>query len=427
MNKSRVLNDISYLDNKHSFAFGVKNASAEFKSAGTSYAMEPFFEFSTSSDNPFRISVNSPIFFTTKSDDADNSFSPRVSMEGTINLNGVIDNSTKLNLQKAKMLQNSNEEKASYQFAKRVYSALSSCINAEINYKKSTLNAQKASKEYLVDLSLDNLTLDSLTEKSAQISLRALEVENELLLAIYENSKANFLSLCGFEYASLASLDEKIGENELSSALSFEFDILERGNSDIRSKYYDFLIAQNKAELSKNGGYKLKLSADTQYSSIDNIYSFNANTSLSSDYLKISAGFGADVDKRALENPKIDLSLSLSPDKSIDVDKKRSESYLLDAQSKYIDYQYEYQEYLANSIKAKSELESARANYDLISIKYDYAISEYENNKALSLLGYKSSDDDATSEFNLQSAKAEYYKSFLSLLDKILDARILNL
>lgn len=429
--RSRISDiDIKSLDKKSSFTLGFDNLRYGFDDK---MSLTPKFTYKFGEDEEkFEIKGSVPVNIDSIANlDKETTINPSLDITKKINLSGSTSKSTQLALKKAEVVQIANELKCDLQFRRDVYKAISSCLSGYVSYQKAKYEFEKESEEYNADISLKNLSSDSLVEKKRTISLKTKELSLDKAKMNYEKALRSFKNLTGFEYSDFGQGNFEDIEN-LSALIDFDFRVKSEGNSSCISKRYDLLSATNRYDLVKNGDYGIELNLNTDYSKDfsnkdDNSFGVDFGAILKSPVFALSLSAGGDWQNWDNFSPVIGLSFSVSPDKTINSDLLKRKQYAIDAQSAQIDYQATLLDYYNQALEMESKLATSKDNLESVLINWDYSKKNYEYNLSLAELGYKSNSDKRGDEILMLEDAAEYYNAVFDMLIDVIDAKILNL
>lgn len=428
---SKLSNDLKYYDAKSSLSFGVKNAKANINS-DLSVTGEAFLDYNSGDEDEFALSLHLKSGYTKENKSQTIPLNPTISLSKTFDMSGIKSDVQRLSLQKSYLV--ANAEAASYdlKFKKRIYSAISSCIKAHSALLKANSDYNSTLASYNADSHLEAFTQGTSTQKQRESSLLASQLALKNAKISYDSALANFRNIAGFDYEIL-EFDEVYTFDKLNEYLEFNFDIKEDGNIDCITKKYDMLITQNEYYRVKGGGEKLKGELNSGYeTNINSTASekkLNADVhlNLSSSLYNIRIGGGVDYKIDDTPYPFVDLSFSISPDKSYMKDNAEREQKALDYQKAILDYSLSLSEYFSTASDKSQKLLNLKNEYRMAYSKFEYAKMQYENSKELTSLGYRSENEIESDKATFIDAKCDYIVSVLELITSVIDAEIFNM
>ena len=354
--------------------------------------------------------------------DLSNSYSPTLSYNQKILLDGIRNKLKTYSKQKAVLQSENYKKRIELEFENNVLSSIISILKKQGEYLVLKSNYNILEKEF--DALVDNSFIKDGTYSYNVKNSALLEAKNNTDNAkqILDNELREFERLCGFGYEDLDDL----------KPIELEFDEKTEFNYKVYDAYLDKLIAENEYDmLSKNNNKVMNLSFDADMNIKDeNIDKYNISllAGYKDDLFQAEIFSDIKIDKILNKTyPKVGLNFAfnIGSNKNI-TDKINIEKSFINYQNKSFEYDNAIFDYKNDVKDVKDRISLANVNKDKEKKAFENAQIEYDKDIELYNNGYYSDIEFDLKKSEFVKAKNDYNAFILQLMILERDSKILN-
>ncbi|MDY3768780.1 MAG: hypothetical protein SOZ83_04155 [Sphaerochaetaceae bacterium] len=433
--KSDYSLELLSLDKEHTFSFGVNNGSWTDKSnerdntsnaGSSSVSFSPYFTYTNAEDNSTSLSFAVPVKlnYVSAGITENSTYTPSVSLDQKILLNGVKDNRLELQKQLARVETRSLNEKTELQFENTMYNAISNVMSRESTLLNATSSYDEKRTQFDSDVALGLIKEGTYAYKKDEAVLISLLSSKTRAEDLFLSAKEEFERVSGFPWVDIDTIDE------------IEIDFKERqdGNSTIQSAKINMDTAQNEYDILMNND--------------DRILTLNANASTEIKGSALSySDFGGGINYRDNSwnvgvkasgkfedsnnwkgTPTVNFSLGYTLGTTVDETKRlKQQTALLNLQNKTYEYNNALLNYKTSVLNMMNSISAKTDDVRQAHLLFENAKLDYENSLSLNEKGYYTPLTFKKEEINYKVAENSYKTSLLSLYILNNESKILNI